>query len=76
MIPTMILLGVVLGRWWKSALVLAALVWPLLLVAGGVVEVGSQLLGAAALGVANAALGVAGHQVVLHLIRKTHWSRP
>jgi len=69
MIPTMIVFGLVLGRWWRSALVAAALAWPLLLITSGVLAVGEQLLGAAALGVANAALGVALHQVVLHLVR-------
>jgi hypothetical protein len=72
MIPTMILFGLVLGRWWRSTLVAAAVAWPLLLLAGGILGVGPQLLEAAALGVANAAVGVAPYQVVLHLVRMSH----
>jgi hypothetical protein len=71
-IPTMIVFGVVLGRWWRFALVAAAVVWPLL-VAGQVgLKVG--LASAAALGVANAAVGVLAHQACLHAYR--HFFRP
>jgi hypothetical protein len=67
MIPVLILGGLVVGRWW--AVLVAALVWPAILAAkhigGGV----SLFLGAAALGGANAAAGVAVHQVVFKLVR-------
>lgn len=31
MTPTMLLLGILLGRWWKTYLVVGTLGWPLLL---------------------------------------------
>lgn len=65
MIPTMILLGLVLGRWWKIALVTAAIGWPVLLLATGT-DAPADLVTGAALGVANACVGVLAVQVVLH----------
>ena len=62
MIPVLILFGLVLGRWWRSSLVAAALGWPALLVATGVTDVGAGLLGAAGLAVANTGAGVLLHQ--------------
>ncbi len=75
MTPTMILFGVVFGRWWPITLVGAALGWPLLLVVTDVVGVNVSLIGAAALAVANAGVGGLVHQGVLfayrHLRRST-----
>jgi hypothetical protein len=73
----MILAGLVLGRWWKAALVVAAVGWPLLLIAYDVVPVhgawtladAGTLLGGALLAVLNAAVGVALHQALLWLVR-------
>jgi hypothetical protein len=66
-IPTMILLGLVLGRWMPVAFLAAAVGWPLLLVASGVVapDDGQTLATAAVLAVINAAVGVVTHQVCL-----------
>ncbi|MBF5031978.1 MULTISPECIES: hypothetical protein [unclassified Micromonospora] len=61
MIPVLILFGLLLGRWWRSSLVTAALGWPVLLVATGVMDVGAGLLGAAGLAVANTGAGVLLH---------------
>lgn len=79
MIPTMILFGLVVGRWWRFALVAAALVWPLALLASGVLDVEWNLVTAAALAVANAAVGVAIHQGIRravtsrrHVVRRAH----
>ena len=63
MIPTMILFGLVLGRWWKSAIAAGAVVWPAILVL-------------AALGAANTAAGVAVHQAALRLVRSIRRDRP
>ncbi len=68
MIPTMILLGLVLGRWWKSAIAGGAVVWPAILAFGGVIG-GTDMLGAAAVGALNTAAGVAVHQAALWLVR-------
>ncbi|MFI7482155.1 hypothetical protein ACH9EU_07030 [Kocuria sp. M1R5S2] len=70
MIPTMIVFGLVLGRWWKSALVASAVVWPALLVASGTMGLSANLLGGALLGVLNAAVGVTAHQGILRVVRR------
>ncbi|WP_431883855.1 hypothetical protein [Micromonospora gifhornensis] len=74
MIPALIVFGLLCGRWWRSALILAALGWPVLLVASGVEEVGPALLAAAGLAVVNTAVGVLIHQGVLLLIRRRRTS--
>jgi hypothetical protein len=67
--PTMIVFGVVLGRWWRLTLVAAAVVWPLLVTSDGVEITVGLLAYAAAVGVANAAVGVLAHQACLHAYR-------
>jgi hypothetical protein len=84
MIPTMILFGLVLGRWWRVALVTAAVGWPLLLAVTDAIDFTTGLIVAAALAVANAGVGVLAHQGCLHAYRhlrhrKSHapgWLRP
>lgn len=70
MIPTMIVLGLVLGRWWWAALLAAAVLWPAMLVLGGAMTLESGLLVGALYGVANAAVGVVVHQGVLAVVRR------
>ncbi|WP_174534424.1 hypothetical protein [Micromonospora chalcea] len=70
MIPVLILFGLLLGRWWRSSLVAAALGWPVLLVATGVTDVGAGLLGAAVLAAANTGVGVLLHQGARLAIRR------
>ncbi|MFE2612728.1 hypothetical protein ACFXA2_03835 [Micromonospora chalcea] len=70
MIPVLILFGALLGRWWRSSLVAAALGWPVLLVATDVMDVGVGLLGAAVLAVANTGAGVLLHQGTRLAIRR------
>ena len=77
MIPTMIVFGLLLGRWWKTALIAAAIFWPALLLVTDVLQnppagqslVTSTLL-AAGLGALNAAVGVGVHQLVLYVVRR------
>lgn len=69
MIPTMILFGLAFGRWWKTSLIAGALGWPLLLLVGDVLRSSGEVVGAAALGLANALVGVTIHQLLLHLVR-------
>lgn len=78
MISTMIVFGAALGRWWKSALILAAIVWPIILLWDGALQrvpnshpLLARVSYAALFGVVNAAIGVGLHQLVLHLIRKS-----
>ena len=61
MIPTMILFGLLLGRWWKVALVAGTSAWPLLLWSQGLLATPSDMLGAAALALVNTAVGVLVH---------------
>jgi hypothetical protein len=68
MIPTMILFGLVLGRWWKVTVPLAAVTWPLLLVMSDVDLDRSEVAAAAILGVANAAVGAALYLAVAALV--------
>ena len=69
MIPTMLLFGLVLGRWWKTCLLVGTLGWPLLLWFDGIIESTNEFLGAAGLAALNTAVGVAIHQSLLHLLR-------
>ncbi|MFK5636154.1 hypothetical protein [Ornithinimicrobium sp. LYQ103] len=69
MIPTMLLFGLVLGRWWKTCLVIGTLGWPLLLWFDNIIESPNDFLGAAGLAALNTAVGVAIHQWLLHLFR-------
>lgn len=69
MIPTMIFFGLVFGRWWRYALPLAAVVWCVALVSDGAMGLEPELFGAALLASANAAVGVAVHQLALHAVR-------
>jgi hypothetical protein len=69
-IPTMILLGVVLGRWWRLALVVSALGWPILLVATDAMSLEPRLVGAAALAALNTGVGVLIHQGALRAYRR------
>ena len=68
MLPTMILFGLALGRWWKVTVPLAALVWPAILLAGEVELDRSKLADAAILGLANAAVGAAVYLAVAGLV--------
>jgi hypothetical protein len=69
MIPTLILFGVVFGRWWRLCLIAALLGWPVLLVASDVMTIEVGLIGAAGLAVINTGLGVLVHQGGLRAVR-------
>ena len=78
MIPTLVLLGVIFGRWWQPVLATAAVGWPLLLVATNVIDVAESgiLVGAALLAVANASVGVLAHQACLRVYRRLRHRNP
>ena len=57
-IPTLIVFGIVLGRWWAPTVVFGAIFWPALLQASDAMGVEPGLLAAAGLGAVNAAVGV------------------
>lgn len=68
MIPTMVLVGLLLGRWWRTAITVGTLGWPFLLLASGTIVSGGEFLAAAALGFLNTLVGVALHQGLLFLL--------
>ena len=70
MIPTLILIGAVLGRWWRVTLAVSVVGWPVLLVATGAMSAGPALAGAAGLAVLNTGAGVLIHQGILRGGRK------
>lgn len=67
MIPTVILAGLLVGRWWAAGV--AAVVWPVVLVSTHVMELETGLVAAAALAAANAAVGITLHRLALVLFR-------
>lgn len=76
MIPTMILLGLILGRWWWLALGVASIGWPLILLTTNVVGFDYDLIAGAVLAAANAGVGVLAHQVGLHAYRQARRRKP
>ncbi len=77
MIPTLILFGLLFGRWWRFALVAAAIGWPLALVLlDDLGHDGWAPVTAALLAIANTAVGVAVHQAALWSVRRLRrWRR-
>jgi hypothetical protein len=75
-IPTLILFGLIFGRWWRFSLIAAAIGWPVVLVVGDVMAFEWGLVGAAGLAVANTLVGVLAHQgvrwVVVRQVRHRH----
>ena len=69
MIPTLILVGLALGRWWRVVIPLAAVGWPILLIVTGVDSGFDFVLAASALAIANVTVGVLVYQVLWLLVR-------
>lgn len=76
MIPTLLLLGLVLGRWWKATLAVGVVGWVVVILVmqaggttSGIAAPAGVALGAAALGFVNTAVGVAVHQGLLRAVR-------
>jgi hypothetical protein len=69
MIPVLLALGAVLGRWWRTTLVVAAAGWPAVLVATGVMDLEPDLLAASTLAVTNAGVGIVVHHGVARVWR-------
>jgi hypothetical protein len=69
-IPTLILIGAVFGRWWRVTLAVSVVRWPMLLVATGAMSAGPALAGTAGLAALNAGAGVLIHQGILRDGRK------
>jgi hypothetical protein len=70
-IPTLILAGLIVGRWWMAAV--AAVAWPIVLVLA--VPDGRELdtlVGGALLAIANTLVGVAVHKAAVWPWRHAH----
>jgi hypothetical protein len=78
MIPTLILVGVIFGRWWQPVLAITAIGWPALLVSTNVIEPSesAMLVGAALFGVINAGVGVLAHYACLWVYRRLRHKAP
>lgn len=67
MLPLVLLVAVIIGRWWLIPI--AAVAWPIVVSLGGDCSGIGCVLGAAGLGALNAAVGVLVHQGALWLFR-------
>ncbi|HEY3070103.1 MAG TPA: hypothetical protein VGJ34_07275 [Gaiellaceae bacterium] len=67
MIPVLLLVGLLAGRWYCVAI--AAVVWPLILVLAGVTSDPAVLVAGGGLGAANTAVGVAVHRGLVGGVR-------
>lgn len=75
MIPSMIVFGILFGRWWIAAIVAGGLLWGLVIGAMSVYENDATfswalVLGAVLLGATNSAFGAGVHQLILWITRK------
>jgi hypothetical protein len=68
-IPTLLLVGLLLGRWWRFVIPAAALGWAVLLVATGVDSGLSFAVAATALGAINTVVGVLAYQALAFAVR-------
>lgn len=71
MIPSLIVVGLLLGKWWRVVIPVAAIGWAGLLVGTGVDSGLTFILGAVALGLINVTLGVLvfqGARFALHRV--------
>jgi choline-glycine betaine transporter len=74
-IPTLLLVGLVLGRWWRVVIPAAAIGWAVLLIVTGV-DSGIRFATAAALlGAFNVAVGVFVFQAARRLLHSLFMSR-
>ena len=64
MIPTLLLVGIVSGKWWRVSIPATTIGWAVLLLATGVVSGLAQVAGAAMFGFINVTVGVLVFQAV------------
>lgn len=70
MIPTLLLVGLVLGRWWRVAIPAATVGWVILLLATGTGSGANFAAGAAMFGVINITVGVLAYHAVRALLNQ------
>lgn len=69
MIPTMILFGLIFGRWWKACLLVGTAGWPAWLWFNGIISSPQELFAAVGFALGNTLVGVLVHHLLLHLVR-------
>jgi hypothetical protein len=75
-IATLIVFGLIFGRWWKTALIVGSVSWVVLLLVGGVIEARLAAIAVATLlAFLNTGLGVGVHQAVWYAVRRFRRSR-
>jgi len=68
-IPTLLLIGLVFGRWWRVSVPIAAVGWVVLLLVGGYGSGLDFVAGAGALALANLVVGVLVYQAIALVAR-------
>jgi hypothetical protein len=75
-IVTLIVFGLLFGRWWKTALIVGTVSWVVLLIVGDLIEPRLDVMAVAAIySFVNTGLGVGIHQAVLYAVRRHRASR-
>jgi hypothetical protein len=70
-IATLIVFGLIFGRWWKTALIVGTVSWVVLLLVSDIIEARLAVIAVATLlAFLNTGLGVSVHQAVLHAVRR------
>jgi hypothetical protein len=69
MVPTLLIVGFLFGRWWRFAAPVAILGWPAWLIVAGVGSGPGFALGATVVAALNVAVGVVAYQVLRRLAR-------
>ena len=69
-IPTVLLIGLLFGHWWKITIPVAVLGWPILLIATGVDSGFQFVMGAGSFAAANVAVGVLVYQAIRLIARR------
>jgi hypothetical protein len=69
-IPTVLLVGLLLGRWWKIAVPVAVVGWPALLILTGVDSGFKFAVAAGVLAAANVVVGILAYQAVRLVVRR------
>ena len=76
MIETLIVFGLIFGRWWKAALTVGTVSWVVLLLMGDLIQPELAVIAVATLlAFLNTGLGVGVHQAILLGVRRFRASR-
>jgi hypothetical protein len=71
-IPTLLVVGLVLGRWWKVVIPVATVAWVILLIATDTGSGVALVAGAALFGAINTTIGVLAYQAIRVSLLRAH----